>query len=170
MEVHEMKTITLAGGCFWGVEAYFKQMRGVMETSVGYANGNTDTVTYEAVCTGTTGHAEAVQIQYDHNLISLQEILGAYFDIIDPYAINRQGNDTGTQYRTGIYTDSEDDKRYVRSYMDMYELTHGRKLAVENTALRQYIPAETYHQDYLGKNPGGYCHINIDSLSDNLRK
>ncbi len=153
------KEIYLAGGCFWGTEHYFKQVYGVLDTETGYGNGNTENPDYQAVCTDKTGFAETVRIVYDPALITLQRLLELYFKAVDPVSVNRQGHDQGTQYRTGIYyTDPADlpviDKIYAR-----VQATYSEPLAVEKEPLRNFYPAEDYHQDYLDKNPSGYCHL-----------
>ena len=171
------KVIYLAGGCFWGVEWYFKQLHGVCETEVGYANGKTDNTDYANVA--ATDHAETVKVCYDKSVISLEEILLHYFRIIDPLSVNRQGNDIGKQYRTGVYyvdkADSaknsghkcDDDSKTIDKIFSYEEDLHG-PIAVEKSALKNFIKAEDYHQDYLGKNPGGYCHIDISLSSKPL--
>lgn len=153
------KEIYLAGGCFWGMEKYMASIYGVTETSVGYANGTTDNPTYEQVCTGTTGHAETVYVRYDPTKVSLDFLLNLYFDAIDPTALNRQGNDRGTQYRTGIYYTEEADLPVIQASIKALEEKIGQKSVIEVAPLTKYFLAETYHQDYLEKNPGGYCHI-----------
>lgn len=151
--------IYLAGGCFWGVEGYFKKIPGVIDTSVGYANGKTDDTTYEKI--GKTDHSETVKITYDQDQISLQDILEYYFRIIDPTSINKQGNDAGRQYRTGIYYTDENDRLIIDEIIRQVQEKYKEKIAVEVEPLKNFVLAEDYHQDYLDKNPGGYCHINI---------
>ncbi len=158
-EMENIKEIYLAGGCFWGVEAFFKKVPGVLETTAGYANGRTLSTNYYIL--KETDHSEAVHIKYDRNQVSLETILDYYFNIIDPTSLNRQGHDIGRQYRTGIYyTDSEDTK-IIRNRITEEQKKYSDKIQVEVTSLKNYIPAEEYHQDYLDKNPGGYCHINM---------
>lgn len=159
------KVIYLAGGCFWGVENYFKKLPGVYETEVGYANGKTDDTSYENVA--STDHAETVKICYDKSIISLEEILLHYFRIIDPLSVNRQGNDIGRQYRTGVYYTDDSDSKIIDKIFYYEEDLHG-PIAVEKSALKNFIKAEDYHQDYLDKNPGGYCHIDISLSSKPL--
>lgn len=154
-----MKEIYLAGGCFWGTEKYFKHIPGVVATDVGYANGNTENPSYEEVCRLGTGHAEAVRVEYDPGTISLSHLLSMYFDIIDPLSVNRQGNDIGSQYRTGIYYIDEEDGPVIRKMLDTLQKKFDRPLAIETEPLENYYLAETYHQNYLNKNPEGYCHI-----------
>lgn len=160
-----IKVIYLAGGCFWGAEAYFKKLSGVAKTLVGYANGDSDETNYEIVA--RTDHAETVKIYYDFSKISLTEILLHYFRIINPKSINRQGNDIGRQYRTGIYWEDGDSEseEIVRDFIKYEEEKIG-KVAVEISPLKNFVKAEEYHQDYLDKNPGGYCHVNLSSAED----
>ena len=152
------KTIYLAGGCFWGCQKYFDLMAGVAETEVGYANGETESPSYEQVKHGA-GHAETVRIRYDENILPTQTLLRYYFMTIDPLSVNRQGEDSGIQYRTGIYYTGEDQLPEIRAVYAAEENKAGAKLAVELEKLKNFFPAEEYHQKYLDKNPGGYCHI-----------
>ena len=154
-----MAEIYLAGGCFWGLEEYFSRIFGVLQTSVGYANGQVETTNYQLI--KETDHAETVQVVYDEKVVSLREILLYYFRVIDPLSVNQQGNDRGRQYRTGIYYLEEADLPTINTVVREQELLIGRKIAVEVEKLRHYILAEDYHQDYLKKKPGGYCHIDV---------
>ena len=154
-----MAEIYLAGGCFWGLEEYFSRISGVLQTSVGYANGQVETTNYQLI--KETDHAETVQVIYDEKVVSLREILLYYFRVIDPLSVNQQGNDRGRQYRTGIYYPEEADLPTINTVVREQELLIGRKIAVEVEKLRHYILAEDYHQDYLKKNPSGYCHIDV---------
>ena len=154
-----MAEIYLAGGCFWGLEEYFSRISGVLQTSVGYANGQVETTNYQLI--KETDHAETVQVIYDEKVVSLREILLYYFRVIDPLSVNQQANDRGRQYRTGIYYLEEADLPTINTVVREQELLIGRKIAVEVEKLRHYILAEDYHQDYLKKNPGGYCHIDV---------
>ena len=154
-----MAEIYLAGGCFWGLEEYFSRISGVLQTSVGYANGQVETTNYQLI--KETDHAETVQVIYDEKVVSLREILLYYFRVIDPLSVNQQGNDRGRQYRTGIYYLDEEDLPTIYALVQEQERMLGRKIAVEVEKLRHYILAEDYHQDYLKKNPGGYCHIDV---------
>ena len=153
-----MKEIYLAGGCFWGVQHFLDQFDGVEETEAGYADGPENSPGYEDVCAGS-GHAETVKVVYDDSRISLTELLEYYFMVIDPLSVNRQGNDRGIQYRTGIYYAEEDQLDEIRQVYDAEEKKAGAKLAVELKPLEYFYSAEEYHQKYLEKNPGGYCHI-----------
>ncbi|PPK98897.1 peptide-methionine (S)-S-oxide reductase MsrA [Parapedobacter indicus] len=152
--------IYFAGGCFWGTEHFFKQVDGVIATEVGFANGRTDNPTYKEVVQKNTGYAEAVKVTYDAEKLDLNLLLDLYFLTIDPTSINKQGNDIGDQYRTGIYYTSEQQLPLIRQRIDKEAAKHARPIAVEVTPLKKYYKAEEYHQDYLDKNPGGYCHIN----------
>ena len=152
------KTVYLAGGCFWGVQKYLDQFDGVLRTEVGYANGPDSPPTYEDVCRGS-GHAETVMVEYDENRISLEQILDYYFRVIDPLSVNRQGNDMGIQYRTGIYYTEPEMLAVIQKVCSEVEERIGAPLAVEVASLENFYHAEEYHQKYLDKNPGGYCHI-----------
>ena len=159
MENKNLKEIYLAGGCFWGTEHYLKQIDGVMDTEVGYANGATENPTYEDVCTDETGFAETVHVTYNPEKVSLRFLLEMYFKAIDPTSLNQQGLDAGTQYRTGVYyTDQADEAAIDEVFAEQQKHIKG-KIAVENLPLRNFYKAENYHQDYLDKNPHGYCHL-----------
>jgi methionine-S-sulfoxide reductase len=159
-----MKDIYFAGGCFWGTEHYFKQVRGVISTAVGYANGNTDNPTYEQVYTDLTGYAETVHIVYDPEVVSLTLLLELFFRSIDPTSLNRQGEDCGTRYRTGIYYTSEEDTTTIKEVYSGIERIIGEPLMVEVEPLHNFYAAEEYHQDYLDKNPRGYCHVPFELM------
>ncbi|MGV8083770.1 MAG: peptide-methionine (S)-S-oxide reductase MsrA [Coriobacteriia bacterium] len=154
-----MATIYLAGGCFWGVEKYMGSVQGVTATEVGYANGATPCPTYREVCTGRTGHAETVRVDYDPAVAPLPFLLRLFYRAIDPTLLNRQGNDTGTQYRTGIYYADPTDLPVIERSIAELQKQYSRPVVVEVEALTSYSTAERYHQDYLDANPGGYCHI-----------
>ena len=162
----KLRDIYFAGGCFWGVEEYFSRIPGVSDASAGYANGTTENPSYEQVCSGKSGYAEAVHIRYDPQLVSLRTLAEQFFKIIDPLSVNRQGNDVGSQYRTGMYFLNAEDKAVLASVMAEVQKKYDKPLAVELLPLQNYYPAEEYHQDYLKKNPGGYCHIRFDSLKE----
>ncbi|MBQ7736647.1 MAG: peptide-methionine (S)-S-oxide reductase MsrA [Oscillospiraceae bacterium] len=153
-----MKTIYLAGGCFWGMQRFFDQFEGVLSTEVGYANGPDAAPSYQEVC-HDSGHAETLRIDYDESVVSLGELLDDYFLVIDPLSVNRQGGDTGIQYRTGIYYIDPADLPAIRERWDREAEKLGQPLAVEVGPLKNFFSAEEYHQKYLEKNPGGYCHI-----------
>ena len=155
-----MTEIYLAGGCFWGLEEYFSRIEGIKKTTVGYANGQVESTNYQLI--HQTDHADTVHLIYDEKRISLREILLYYFRVIDPLSVNKQGNDVGRQYRTGVYYTNQADKAVIEQVFVEQEKQLGQKIAVELETLRHYVLAEDYHQDYLKKNPGGYCHINVN--------
>ena len=161
------KTIYLAGGCFWGVEAYFQRIPGVVDAVSGYANGRTQNPSYEDVIRGA-GHAETVKVTYDADRLSLADILQYYFRIIDPTSLNKQGNDRGAQYRTGVYYTDAADKATIQQALDALQQKYSRPLVVENLPLQNFYEAEEYHQDYLAKNPNGYCHIDVRKADEPL--
>jgi peptide methionine sulfoxide reductase msrA/msrB len=161
-----LKEIYLAGGCFWGVEAYMLRVYGVFDVTSGYANGTTANPSYEDLIYNNSGHAETVQVRYDPNHTDLTTILEYYFRIIDPTSMNRQGNDVGVQYRTGIYYTDESDKGYVEAFIAKAQERFDEAIVVEVEPLIHYYLAEDYHQDYLEKNPTGYCHINLSGVND----
>lgn len=164
-----LKDIYLAGGCFWGTEHYFKQVQGVENTEVGYANGHIDNPTYEQVCTDRTGFAETVHVRYDPTIGNLDFILDLYFKAIDPTSLNQQGHDHGTQYRTGIYYTDSSDLPVIKRAMAELQRQYNEPLEVEVKPLANFYTAEEYHQDYLDKNPQGYCHL-PQSLFEEARK
>lgn len=165
-----MKTIYLAGGCFWGLQKFLDQFEGVAETEVGYANGpegsciRQNAPSYEEVCRNS-GHAETVRVVYDDAVLSLGMLLDYYFMVIDPLSVNKQGGDCGIQYRTGIYYIEEDMEPEISSHCSKVAAEVGSPLAVEVLPLANYYPAEEYHQKYLDKNPHGYCHIPREMMS-----
>lgn len=165
-----LHTIYLAGGCFWGVEAYMKKLPGVKDTEVGYANGNTENPTYEEVCYNNTGHAETVKVVYDTQLITTQQLLDGFFKVVDPTSVNKQGNDRGSQYRSGIYYVDEEDRDIAEKVLAEQEKRNDVPVVTELLPLSNFYPAEEYHQDYLDKNPGGYCHINLNSADEFIKE
>jgi methionine-S-sulfoxide reductase len=148
----------LAGGCFWGLEKYLSLLPGVTKTDVGYANGRTEHPSYEDVCRGS-GHAETVRVEFDPDILSLASLLEAFYEVIDPTAVGRQGADVGMQYRTGVYCEDEADIDAARRSLAALEARLGRPSAIEVRPLRHYFRAEEAHQKYLDKHPAGYCHI-----------
>ncbi len=158
-----MREIYLAGGCFWGTEAYFSEIKGVIATSVGYANGKDAQASYQTIA--QTGHVETVQVQYDPTIVGLPFLLEMYYKIIDPCSVNRQGNDTGTQYRTGIYYTNADDLPLITASISALAQQLSCKVAIEIAPLAHYVKAEAYHQAYLQKNPNGYCHIGQSAIA-----
>lgn len=158
-----MKEIYLAGGCFWGMQAYYDLKDGILNTIVGYANGHTKNPTYQEVCTNTTGHAETLFIQYDENIISLDKILSYFWRVIDPTSLNQQGGDIGSQYRTGIYYVDESDLSVIKASVEKEQKDYDEIIVTEVESLKDFYPAEEYHQKYLQKNPNGYCHIDLNA-------
>ena len=159
----KVKVIHLAGGCFWGLEAYMQKLNGVEDAVSGYANGKTENPSYYDL--KTSGHAETVKVVYNPDIISLEDILAHYLRVVNPVSVNKQGNDVGTQYRTGIYYTDEADKTIIENILAKEQTKHDKPIAIEVEPLKQFYDAEEYHQDYLEKNPGGYCHIDL-SLAD----
>lgn len=154
-----MKKIIFAGGCFWGVEAYFNTIDGVFATKVGYANGNTENPTYEEVCEHGTGYAEACYLEYDENKVLLKKLLSAYWKVVDPTIQDRQGYDVGNQYRTGIYYVDDKDLEVILESKEEEQKNYKDKIVTEISPLNTFYDAEVYHQKYLDKHPNGYCHI-----------
>ncbi len=154
----KLHTIYLAGGCFWGVQRYIDSIPGVTETTVGYANGPTYPISYEEVKKGA-GHAEVCKVIFDEDALSLETLLNAFLSVIDPLSVNRQGEDEGIQYRTGIYYVDEGDIPTISAVLEKLSASLGADHALEFLPLEGFCPAEEYHQKYLVKNPGGYCHI-----------
>ena len=154
------RDIYFAGGCFWGAQKYFKLVKGVVATEVGYANGNTENPTYEQVYTDTTGYAECVRVTFDTYQTTVRRLTEKYFKAIDPTSLNQQGEDKGTRYRTGVYfiDDKEGDGSILKQVFEEQERIYGT-LAVELMPIKNFVRAEDYHQDYLDKNPDGYCHL-----------
>lgn len=151
--------VFLAGGCFWGVQKFLSSLEGVRFTECGYANGTTENPSYEDVCTKDTGFAECVHVLYDRNVLTLEELLLQFYTIIDPVSVNRQGNDTGSQYRTGIYYTNPKDADIIQESLNKLQSSYNQPIAVEHQSLENFYTAETCHQDYLDKHPNGYCHI-----------
>ncbi|MDA3077744.1 peptide-methionine (R)-S-oxide reductase MsrB [Campylobacter sp. JMF_06 NA1] len=161
-----LKEIYLAGGCFWGMEGYFRRVKGVASSEVGYANGNSEKTDYYSL--KKTDHAETLKIKFDENVVAFAEILEHFFRVIDPTSVDKQGNDVGRQYRTGIYYTNESDKEFLQNFIALKQKKYKEKIAVEVAPLRNYARAEEYHQNYLGKNPNGYCHIDLNLASKPL--
>lgn len=160
--MENLSEIYFAGGCFWGTEHFMKQIDGVKSTEVGYANGYTENPTYQEVCTGDTGFAETVKVSYDPEEVDLKLLLELYFKTIDPTSLNRQGGDRGTQYRTGIYYIDDNDLPIIKEVIKEVAPKYNKPIVVEVEPLSNFYNAEGYHQDYLDKNPGGYCHLSPD--------
>lgn len=159
MEKNHLKEIYFAGGCFWGTEHFFKQIEGVVETEVGFANGHTENPTYKEVYTDETGYAETVHVCYNPDVISLDFLLHMFFKAIDPTSLNKQGHDEGTRYRTGVYFADTEDLPVIDKVFMEEQRNHVLPLVVEKLPLKNFHTAEEVHQDYLDKNPTGYCHL-----------
>lgn len=157
------QTIYLAGGCFWGVQGYFDQLKGVIESQVGYANSQVESPTYEQVCSGATNAVETLKLTFDEKILSLEEVLARFFSVIDPFALNYQGNDIGTQYRSGIYTQDSKMLEAIQKFVESYQKKLPRTIVTEVGELNNFYVAESYHQKYLMKNPQGYCHIDLSA-------
>jgi peptide methionine sulfoxide reductase msrA/msrB len=167
-KMEDMEEIYLAGGCFWGVEGYMDRIDGVVDATSGYANGTTSKPSYEEVIRNNTGHAETVQVVYDPEKTDLVNILLYYFKVIDPTVLNRQGNDRGTQYRTGIYYTDESQREIIEKMIEEEQKKYKKPIVTEVEALDNFYIAEDYHQDYLAKNPAGYCHINLNLADEDI--
>lgn len=157
-----IKSIYFAGGCFWGTEHFFKQIEGVTFTETGYANGSTPDPTYRQVYTDTTGYAETVHVEYDNDVIDLEFLVRMFFKAIDPTSLNRQGEDVGTRYRTGIYYTDAEELPCIKKIYDEIGRQYESPLVVELEPLKNFYQAEDYHQDYLENNPDGYCHLPLE--------
>lgn len=156
-----------AAGCFWGVEAYFRKVKGVIDTRVGYIGGNTPHPSYREVCDGSTGHAEAVWIEYDPVIVSFDKLLRHFWKIHDPASLNRQGNDVGTQYRSTVFYLSDEQKQAAQTdALKVQGQRNGKKIVTEFVKAGEFYLAEEYHQRYLEKNPYGYCHVDISSAEE----
>ena len=166
----DVDTIYLAGGCFWGVEAYMEKVDGVVDAVSGYANGNTENPSYEDVIYDDTGHAEAVEVKYDPEKTDLTEVLLYYFKVINPTSLNKQGNDVGSQYRTGIYYTDEGQLEEVEKVMEVESEKYDKDLVVEVEPIDNFYKAEGEHQDYLAKTPGGYCHIDLGEAETGVER
>lgn len=154
-----LRTLYLAGGCFWGAQRYLDCLTGVVQTQVGYANGRTANPTYEQVKYEHTGHAETVRVVFDADVLPLSQLLTQFYKIIDPTSVNRQGEDVGQQYRTGVYFEDPADRPAIEKSLAALQTQYDRPLAVEALPLSNFYTAEEYHQKYLEKNPAGYCHV-----------
>jgi len=162
----ELKTIYFAGGCFWGVEAYFARILGVKNATSGYANGKGIDPSYEDVIKGERGFAEAVRVEYDPKRVTLTELLEYFFKVVDPTSINQQGNDRGIQYRSGIYFEDESEEAIIKDYIQEEQEKYDKEIVTEVLPVENFFLAEDYHQDYLEKNPNGYCHIDLNILNE----
>lgn len=167
-DIDSLKDIYLAGGCFWGLEAYMTRVYGVYDVTSGYANGLTENPTYEDLIYRNSGHAETIHIKYDPNLVSIETLLSYYFKVVDPTSLNKQGNDRGVQYRTGIYYSDEKEMNSILDKVKNEQMDYEDKIVVEVLPLNHYYLAEDYHQDYLEKNPNGYCHIDLNVVNEKI--
>lgn len=158
------QTAYFAGGCFWGLERYFQGVNGVTSTQVGYAQSRKKDPTYEEVCAGTTDAAETVRVRYDSAQVNLRTLTLLFLDVIDPFAVNQQGNDTGRQYRTGMFYLNKGQKNVFAEALNQLSTRESHKPAVLVEPLSNFYPAESYHQNYLEENPGGYCHIPVEKI------
>lgn len=172
-----LKSIIFAGGCFWGVQAYYNRVRGVMATACGYTGGKKEFPKYEEVCTQSTGHCEAVLVDYDPEQTNVIKLLDHFFHIVNPTTLNYQKGDTGTHYRSAIFYYDEEDKKIIEQYIDCIKDFYEDKIVTQVLQASDFWPAEDYHQEYLDNNPDGYCHINythfnritlIDNYKSNL--
>ena len=154
-----METIYFAAGCFWGVQDKFKNTPGVIETSSGYMGGSVENPTYKQVCTGDTGHAEVVEVKFDSQVISLEQLLGIFWDLHDPTSLNKQGPDLGTQYRSAIFYTNEEQLQLVNKSKDLVQPKFKNQIVTEVTLAPTFYPAEEYHQCYLEKNGKGSCKL-----------
>jgi peptide-methionine (S)-S-oxide reductase len=164
-------TITLGGGCFWCTEAVYEQVRGVVGVESGYCNGHVRNPSYEQVCSGTTGHNEVVRVRFDPAQVSLREVLEIFFVVHDPTTLNRQGNDTGTQYRSGIYFHNDEQQRIAREVLAEANAHHGGRVVTEVLPEANYSRAEDYHQHYFANHPNqGYCAFVVGPKVEKFRK
>jgi methionine-S-sulfoxide reductase len=166
----KLEKATFAAGCFWGVEAYYKRVKGVVRTTVGYTGGTKKDPTYEEVCTGKTGHAEAVEIEFDPSIVSFEKLLQRFWNLHDPTSKDKQGNDVGTQYRSAIFFHDAEQAKTAQRSKDALERSGRLKRPIATQILSSTIfyPAEEYHQDYLDKHPGGYCHVDLSAADKEI--
>lgn len=165
-DVEKLEEVYLAGGCFWGLEAYMTRVYGVYDVTSGYANGDTENPSYEDLIYKNSGHAETVHIKYDPERVDIETLLTYYLKVVDPTSMNKQGNDRGTQYRTGIYYTDEKDLVAIQNVLDEEQMKYEKAIVIEVEPLEHYYLAEDYHQDYLEKNPNGYCHIDLNEVTE----
>ncbi|MDR2828785.1 MAG: peptide-methionine (S)-S-oxide reductase MsrA [Acholeplasmatales bacterium] len=165
-----MDKIIIAGGCFWGVEAYYKQLIGVISTKCVYADGNKANPTYEELKSHKVTHSEGVMIEYDVNYINLLQLLKHFLRFVDPFSLNKQGSDTGIQYRSAVYLFTENDYETTVMFLKSYFKEKYNDVKIEVKVNVNYYDAEEYHQGYLDKNKNGYCHINFDVIKDSEKK
>jgi peptide-methionine (S)-S-oxide reductase len=169
----ETETATVAGGCFWCVEAAFKELDGIVEVTSGYAGGHVDDPTYNAVCSGDTGHAEVVQVEYDPTVLSYEDVLEVFFTIHDPTQLNRQGPDVGSQYRSAVFYHDDDQREILEAYVEALDEEGGYDdpVVTEVEPLDRFWEAEEYHQDYFEKNPNdAYCSMHAQPKIEKVRE
>lgn len=169
-DIEKLEDLYIAGGCFWGLEAYMTRVYGVYDVTSGYANGNTENPSYEDLIYRNSGHAETVHVKYDPNRVDLETLLAYYLKVVDPTSVNKQGNDKGIQYRTAIYYTKESDLETINRVLENEQLKYDKDIVIEVEELRHYYLAEDYHQDYLEKNPNGYCHIDLNEVKLGIDK
>ena len=161
--------IYVAGGCFWGIQKYFDNIKGIVNTKVGYINGDSDNTNYDKVCKGS-GHAEVIEILYDMDVINLKTIFDLFIRVIDPTSLNKQNGDVGIQYRSGIYSNNNSDLLLIKEFIDNIKNNYDNDIVVEVKKIINYIEAEENHQKYLEKNPSGYCSINLNQIEEKYKK
>ena len=167
----ELQTATVAGGCFWCTEAVFKQIEGVESVTSGYAGGHVEEPSYDAVCSGDTGHAECVQVEYDPDVIGYEDVLTVFFATHNPTTKNRQGPDVGSQYRSAVFYHDEAQREAVEATIEDLDEQYSDPIVTEVEPLETFYPAEQYHQDYYERNPDqGYCAVNIDPKLEKLNE
>jgi peptide-methionine (S)-S-oxide reductase len=167
----ENETATLAGGCFWCIEAALKELRGVESVVSGYAGGHVEDPSYEAVCRGDTGHAEVVQVEFDPNVVSYRDLVEVFFTIHDPTQLNRQGPDIGEQYRSAVFYHDDEQKQTVQEVIDDLSPLYDDDIVTEVAPLEEFYRADDYHQDYFEKNPNDtYCVVNINPKLKKIRE
>ncbi len=160
-----MKTCGFGAGCYWGVEHAFKMLDGVVDTAVGFQGGVHDNPTYREVCESETGHAEVVQVTYDESIISLERLLDAFFFMHDPTQLNKQGPDVGTQYRSSLFPETNEQEEVMKNYLLKIKDRYSAPIVTTIEKDKKFFNAELMHQDYLANNPGGYCHIGLDTFA-----
>lgn len=160
---------TFAAGCFWGVEAAFRTVPGALNVTAGYTGGSLTDPTYEDVISKDTGHAESVQVEFDPSQVSYEQLLKVFWFVHDPTQVNRQGNDVGPQYRSAIFTHSDDQQRLAEASKEHEASKYDRAIATVIEPFSTFYPAEDYHQQYLAQNPGGYCHVNLGRVAEFVR-
>jgi methionine-S-sulfoxide reductase len=164
----DVETAIFAAGCFWGVQEYFSRVKGVIKSESGYTGGTKKNPTYEEVCTGKTGHAESVRVIFDPKVVSYDRLLQHFWELHDPTSLNKQGNDIGSQYRSAIFYTNPEQEIHARSSLEKLVKSgrYSQKIVTEILPAKEFYTAEEYHQNYLKKNPYGYCHIDLRKATD----